>query len=256
MKSIYIKQAFFAVILLLSTSLVYADRNDDDFVKANAKYSEGAWEEALEYYGNIEKRGFESFELFYNKGNVYYKLERLPEAILYYEKAKRLHPKNEDVEHNLSLCYSLIKDKHQEIPEVFFERWWNNVSDSLSADGWAKLSLVTFILMLVFAGIYLIADKYSLRKFSFWFAIALLVVNLHTFGFAYQEYKQYNNHNFGIIFSPSVTIKSSPDQNSTDIFVLHEGTKVKIMEELPEWKKIKIPDGTTGWIRKDKLEII
>ena len=74
--------------------------------------------------------------------------------------------------------------------------------------------------------------------------------------FTIKIYYKENAKREAIIFAPSVYIKSSPDNNATDLFILHEGTKIILMDHLNDWYEVKIQNGNVGWIQKNTFEVI
>ncbi len=247
-------KSFLFLITLLFTMILQVNASVYD--EANKLYAESNYDLALEKYMTIIQSGQESTDLYYNIGNTYFKLSDLPAAILYYEKALKLDPSNTDAVHNLELTNTMIKDKFEEIPSLFFEKWWNNLSDTMSSDQWTTLFLFLLVLTVALFVVYFISRQVRVKRFTFWSAIVALVLMLHSLGFAYQEYKQYVDQRAAIVFSPSVTVKASPSATSTSIFVIHEGAKVKLLENLNGWYKIKIPDGETGWLKKETVKEI
>ena len=189
-------------------------------------------------------------------GNAYFKLNNIPQAILFYERAYLLKPDDEDINYNLQIARTLIVDRFQEIPELFFVKWYNFVSLFLSSNLWAKISITTFILSLLFLSLYIYSSKYSQKVLGFWLAVALFVLSIGSFVFsARNKYLVYDSHK-AIITTPVISGKSSPDSSGTDLFVLHEGTKVSIEDELGEWLEIRLSDGNKGWVPLNSLNII
>jgi tetratricopeptide (TPR) repeat protein len=224
--------------------------------KANKAYSDGLYAEASDLYKKVASAGYESPELFYNLGNTCYKLNDYPGAILWYERAKRLDPGNEDITFNLSVANSKIADKIEPVPEMFYRRWYFSLVNRFPADSWAWISVILFLTTLASASLYLITRRLFLRKTGFWAAAAVLILFLCTLGFALSAADQSRNVREAVIFTPSVTVKSSPDEKSVDLFVLHEGTKVRIMDQIGTWYEIKIANGSVGWLPDGFMEQI
>jgi tetratricopeptide (TPR) repeat protein len=248
------------LIILTSFSLLtialFALDNRQTISQANKAYTDGLYNNALDLYKQVLKEGYESADLYYNIGNVYYKMNDFTSAILYYEKAKKLNPGNEDIEYNLKVANSKIADKIEPLPELFYRRWYISLTRLFSSDTWAKAGIIAFILTLVFAALYVISRILTIRKVGFWLAAISLFMSLFCFHFAYQNYRRAKDQTEAIIFSPTVTIKSSPDEKSIDLFVLHEGTKVWLIDQIGGWFEIKISNGSVGWLPSASVERI
>lgn len=222
----------------------------------NDAYREGFFSDALEHYLAVYEAGFTSATLCYNIGNAYFKLNRIPESILFYERALILSPSDEDIQHNLELAQTRIIDKIASVPQLFFIRWWNQVRNAFGADGWANLSLILLSSFFIFLLIYLLSRKPLIKRLAFWPALISLLLFAHALAFAWQKSQVMQNRPYAIVFQPTVTAKSSPDAGSVDLFVIHEGTKVNIGDQIGDWVEIKIASGKRGWMQEKALERI
>jgi tetratricopeptide (TPR) repeat protein len=241
---------------MLSSAVAFAQEASLQFEQANQLYRSGEIQKSAEMYEAIVKNGYESPSLYYNLGNAYFKLENIPSAILNYERAKRLAPHDEDISYNLKLANLRVIDKIEPIPQLFFTEWWNALIHLFTVDGWSKLMIISLWCMAAaFAGM-LLASRLSFRKISL-LAIALSVILIViSFVSIRQEYQQMFHQQGAIIFSASVSVKSAPDEQSTDLFVLHEGVKVELLDNVGNWVKIRLPDGKVGWLAVDTMKII
>jgi len=237
------------LIFLFTGFLAYADNNQILIEEAGKLYTEGSYDRAIEMYEKVLENGFESAELYYNLGNAHFKMNDLAPAILYYEKASKLNPSDEDIQFNLAVANSRIVDKIETVPDLFYERWWNSLIFTFSVDGWAIISLVTFVLLLVVTLLFFMVDVVIIKKLAFWTGIALIVISVSSFALANQKYNSFKKDHEAIVFTPTVTVKSSPAENSIDLFVIHEGTKVEITDNIGEWTEIRIANGTVGWLK-------
>jgi hypothetical protein len=96
-----------------------------------------------------------------------------------------------------------------------------------------------------------------MRKISFSFSAFFLLLSILSFIFATTQMGNIRNRDTAIIMSPSVTVKSTPSGAGTDLFIIHEGRKVKILDSsMKEWVEIRLEDGNTGWIPVNAMEII
>jgi len=245
----------FAFCLLISSASATEDI-DTLFYKANDEYSKELYTNAIEHYQQIADQGFESVELYFNLGNAYFKSENIPSAILYFEKAKKLRPTDEDINFNLNVANTMIVDKIEPVPVLFFWNWWRSVYNLFNADTWARISVYGFILFFILLAFYLLSKQIIIRKTAFFIGLVVLFFTLFTFTIAYQKYKILKYQKEAIVFTPTITVKSSPNQNSVDLFVIHEGSKVKIVEQVGGWYEIKIANGSVGWLPASSLKSI
>ena len=223
------------------------------FDKANQAYAQELYAEAAEQYEQIIAVGYESAELYFNLGNAYFKLNEIPSAILYFEKAKKLKPNDADIDFNLNVANTKIVDKIEPVPELFLWQWWRSIYNLFSADAWAKISVSGIILFFILFGFYLFSKLLTIRKAAFYSCIVVLFFTLFTLVVANQKYNLLTGQQEAIVFTPTITIKSSPNPNSVDLFVLHEGSKVSIIEQVGEWSEIKIANGSVGWLPTSSL---
>lgn len=227
---------------------VKAQNPDELFIKANELYNQNAYDSAVIVYESIVNKGYSSPELYYNLGNTYYKMRNYPKAIYYYEKSLKLDPNNEDTKHNIEIAKAFISDKIEPVPEIFIKTWWNNFSNLFTLKTWSIISLIVTGFLLLSLFLYLTARTRILKKSMFFFCITLILLTIITFSITTKKYNYLRSNNEGIIVSPTITVKSSPSSSSVDLFVLHEGSKVKILDKTGEWEKIKIANGSVGWL--------
>ncbi len=218
------------------------------FNQANAAYNAASFDSALMLYNRIVDAGFESSSLYFNLGDTYYKMHEIPMAILCYEKSLKLDPSNEDARVNLEIANAGIVDKIEAVPQSFIARGWNNLKTCFSGDQWAVLSVVAFALLLLCLFLFLRASKMGWRKTGFFVGLLLFIVFALSVVFSAQLKHESLADDHAIIMTPTVTVKSSPNEASVDLFVLHEGTKVTLMDQTDGWNKIKIANGSIGWL--------
>ncbi|MCU0407522.1 MAG: tetratricopeptide repeat protein [Bacteroidales bacterium] len=226
------------------------------FNQGVAYFNSGDYEQSLELWTGIFNSGSRSANLCYNIGNAYFKLNRIPEAILYFERAYLLDPSDEDINYNLQIARTMTVDRFQEIPELFFVRWYNFLSLSLSANAWAVFSLVTFGSLLAFLAIYMFSSAYRLKVASFWIGIAMLILSLSSVALSLRNRSLVYDSRAAIVMTPVLNGKSSPDENGTDLFVLHEGTRVSIEDKVGDWFEIRLSDGNKGWVPSNTVTAI
>lgn len=228
-------------------------QNNMLFDKANQFYQDAIYDSALVQYKKIVDNGFVSSDLYYNIGNTYYKLNRFPEAILYYEKAKKLNANDDDIRHNLDMTNSLIVDKIEAVPQLFFKQWWAWFYGLFRADTWAWLSVFLLAATLSLAYVFFASENITVRKTTFFAGLAGMILTIIAFGLASQKYYYTQKINEAIVFTPTITAKSAPSANSVDLFVIHEGTKVLLLDETSGWTKIRLANGSIGWLQSDAL---
>ena len=254
LKNLKIPVLLFLLLLPVKTSA--QDSPDERFASGTSYFSAGDYSKALEEWTGLYSAGYRSAELEYNIGNAYFKLNNTPGAILFFERANLRKPADEDINYNLQIARTLVVDRLDEIPELFFVKWYNFLSLLLSSNSWAGISLTTFVLCLVFLSVYFYTSKYKLKVAGFWLAVTLLVISLASLAFTLRNKNLLYESNKAIIFSPVVNGKSSPDDSGTDLFVIHEGLKVTVEDEVGDWREIRLPDGNKGWVPANSLEII
>lgn len=226
---------------------------EDEFAKANAYYNDSKYDSALIIYNRILDEGFNSSQLYYNMGNTYFKMRNIPMAILYYEKSLKIDPRNEDAKKNIEIANALITDKIEPLPVFFMTRWWRNTGNILSADGWTVFSIIVFVVLLLALFLYFTARTKTVKKSMFFTTIIAVVLFITSTIFAANKSKYIRTLDEAIIIKPTITVKSSPSSSGVDLFVLHEGTKVEIEESEESWSKIKVADGSVGWLTEDAL---
>jgi tetratricopeptide (TPR) repeat protein len=249
-------RALMLVVLLGLSSNTFANPYNEVIKQANIEYSSGFYDHALELYLSVVEQGFESAELYYNIGNTFYKLNRIPEAILYYERALKLAPRDENIRFNLELARTHTIDKIESIHELFYERWFRSLLTIHHADGWGRLSIAFIFLAMTLAVVFLLTIRRWLRVISFYLGLVFIILSLVTLSFAFAQHYQRTEKTEAIIFEPSVTVKSSPSDSSIDLFVIHEGTKISITDQVGEWMEVRIASGSMGWLRADTVERI
>ena len=249
------KKAFLLIFMLISNLMLHAD-GQADYEKANKAYMAGFYENSITIYEDILARGDAAPELYYNLGNAYFKNDEISKAILNYERALKLKPGNEDFRHNLQIANNKRIDKMDALPELFYLKWWNSLKQELSANQWTRLSLISFTLIFIFAAVFLLSRKVFFKRILFYTGILILLINILSGILAWQTYNESVEKNTAIVFAPALPVKSSPEESSIDLFVIHEGLKVQIIDKIGDWNEIKIENGSKGWVKSETLERI
>ena len=224
--------------------------------QADSLYAAEHYQEAAKQYEALLKQGVSS-DLYYNLGNCYYRMDDMTRAVLNYERAQLLSPGDRDVRINLQMARSKTIDKIVPESEMFFVTWYHSLVNLMSVDGWARMSLVSLIVAIILALAYLFSDLIWLRKVGFFTGLLFLVVFVLSNLFAYQQKQALVFRSGAIIIRSAVNVKSTPAHNGTDLFILHEGTKVTITDNtMKEWREIRVADGKEGWLPTKDLEVI
>ena len=242
------------ILALLITSAVFAQA--DLLQKGNELYTKDKFKEAIDVYNQILMTNLESPEVYFNLGNAYYKTKNYPQSLLNYERAQLISPDDEDIAFNLQIANQHVVDAIQELPGIFIVRWWNSLVNSQTTDTWALISIISFLFFLTFLGLYFFARLGNIRRTAFWTAFILISISMFSWSFAAQQKSRLVNHNFAIVMQPTVTVKSSPSEKGTNLFVVHEGLKVKITDKLGDWVEVKLADGNKGWLMTESIERI
>ncbi|HET8753500.1 MAG TPA: tetratricopeptide repeat protein [Salinimicrobium sp.] len=224
------------------------------FEQGNAAYAEGDYAEAVEKYNQILETGKTAAAVHYNLGNAHYKLNHIAPSIYHFEKALQLDPKDDDIRNNLAFAENMTIDAIEENPKIGFEKWKSSILNIFSASGWAWMGIIC---MLLFVGLfiaYYFSGKPS-QKRLFWILggiFLLLSITSVFLGFSQKEIQE--NSSFAIVFAEVAEIKSEPNERGSEVFVLHEGAKVRVLEDFQEWTKIEIANGNQGWISESAIK--
>ena len=220
-------------------------------------YAAGDWSAARESWTAILDSGEESAALLTNIGSACFKEGDLAHAILYYEKALKLDPSYPDAKYNLEFAQTFRKDRVESVPEFFVAGWIRALRCSLSGNAWAAIFIVLFAVALGLLLLFLLGRSAAARKTGFFTGLAALLLALLCLGFSLRLRSDYSAKSSAIVVSPVVVVRSAPDSNSgTDLFILHEGTKVKVLDSMGLWENIELADGRQGWIVAKEIEII
>ena len=245
-----ISTMFFIVIC----SVVVASQVEDILQKGNTYYREGAYDKAIEEYKKLVDEGYVGTSLFYNLGNANYRIGKIGYAILYYEKALELSPSDEDVKHNLDFAHLSTVDRIQPLPRFFLFDWWEALLGLFSDNGWAYVVFVFYLLVILLAGAYSYSKTVKEQKIFFFSSIAGVFLLAFSISLLVIKVKREATLKSGVIVEQAVTVKFSPDSQSTDAFMIHEGLKVNLEDQLDNWIKIRLADGKVGWVLEENVE--
>lgn len=247
------KHNYISLIAFFIITLGYT-QNSELFDKATEFYNQGEYSKAIENYEQIIDNGEHSAELYFNLGNCHYKLNHIGPSIYYYEKALLLKPNDAEISNNLKYAQNMRLDAVEEMPRPVLARIYDGVVNIFSSDQWAYLAVALIMVFVLCYLAYYFLRIASQKRFAFITSILALVLGFTSVVMAYLHYQDSKNDNPAIVYSKEVKITSEPNTNSEAVFILHEGTKVNIMEGLNGWRKIRIADGQTGWTKIENIK--
>lgn len=219
-------------------------------------YMSKQYEKSIASFQSLVNEGYQSHSLYYNLACAYFKMEDYAHAMLWFERAKRLNPSDDDTEFNIQVTKYKLKDKIEALPELFFITWWKSFLNIFSEKQWSVITIILFFVFFILLAIFLITPVFWLRKTSFYVGIFTISAFIISFLAAYSQTKIMNNKHEAIIMSKKMEIKSSPDAASKVLFVVHDGVKVNIQDKIGEWVEIKLPNGDKGWVLMSELEVV
>ena len=224
--------------------------------EADSAYAQEHYQKAAQLYEEVLTQGVNA-DLYYNLGNAYYRQDNFTKAILNYERALLLSPGDRDIRFNLQMARSKTVDKITPESEMFFVTWYLSLVNMMGVDAWAQVALVSLLAAIFLALAYLFADRIWLRKAGFFGGLVFVLLFLAGNLFAWHQKRIRLNHKGAIVVSSAVSVKSTPAKNGTDLFLLHEGTKVTITDAtMKSWRGIRMADGKEGWLEATQIEEI
>lgn len=251
------KQYIFLLVLLgLATCATMAQQAEQTALNGDEMYRQGDYAGAIQSYNEAIAQGRTSANLYYNLGNAYYRIDDMPHAILNYERAIRLKPSMNDAKENLALAQSKTVDRIEQLPKLFVVRIYDNLCTHITPPAWRTIWLVLLALLTTAVTGIFVCRSLKMRRRCFGASIVALLLLLVTTVLLVSSTRRFNGHAGAIVMQQSLTVKSSPENQSADKLILHEGTHVHIDETWTDWCKITIADGTSGWCKADAIERI
>ena len=252
-----------ALMLIFMLALPFAsgaqqkDYMDSLWNAANAAYAEGRWADAVADYTIISDAGLESASLYCNVGNAYFKDGNIPMAIVCYERSLKLDPSYEDARFNLDLLNAGLQDRIDPVPELILKTWFRKFCYVADSDAWTIIFIVSFAVFCGLVLLFLLGRTIAARRSGFFAGIAVLLFAIMALSFAVWQKNDYMRADEAVVMRPVTSVKSSPSgEASKDLFILHEGTKVKLIDQLGTWSNVELADGRQGWMKTDDLEVI
>lgn len=244
----------FIYILLFLISAVGFGQNERAFEEANELYNQGDFEDAIAKYESILDAEEYSAALYFNLANAHYKLNHIAPSIYYYEKALKLSPHDKEIHNNIAFARNMTIDAIDQTPEIGFAKFSKNITNFLTFENWAKLSVILMVLFVVFYLLYYFSYSSTKKRLAFISAMTFLIICGVAVALAFHNYHLVQKDQPAIVFAKETQVKSEPNLRSQESFKLHEGTKVQILDTVNNWKKIKLADGKTGWIPTEDIK--
>ncbi len=249
------KKLFYLIVFTLSFTM-YAQTSNELFAKANSFYNKGNYTEAIELYEKIESSNEVSSELYYNLGNSYYKLNKVGPSIYNYEKALKLDPSNIDASNNLIFAKRLSLDRVEDLPKSALQKFNQNYISKIGYNQWAVITVIlAFISSILFLLYYFTAVSYK-KRIYFSTSIITLFLLIICLSISFHQFNKSQNTIEAIVYNSEVSIKNEPTNDANESFILHEGTKVFVLDGVDDWKKIRLSDGKIGWLKKKDIKIV
>lgn len=247
------KKLFFLLIIFVISPLFA--QNEVLFEEGNTAYNEGDYATAINKYEQILENGETSSELYYNLANAHYKGNNIAPSIYYYEKALQLNPNDNDIANNLAIAQNMVVDDVEGTQETGAFRLWNEAVSSLGYNEWAWTAITFAIFFAILFLLYYLSTKSGLKRTFFTLSMLSLLATLITLTFAFQQKEQFSNNEYAIIFSGQAPVFAEPTLRGDEIFVLHEGTKIEVLETYQNWIKFELANGLQGWMDKDDVKM-
>lgn len=257
-RNIQSKSALYQILILaIFTSVkVFAQTPEQLFETGNSQYAQNNYEAAIQNYEKVLDAGYASAAVYFNLANANYKLNRIAPSIYNYEKALALKPNDKEIKNNLQFAQNMTIDAITPLPQNVFKKWYNQILGVFTIDGWASLTVAFSLLFTLCFLIYYFTTRVGGKRAFFTLSFITLGLGILSLVFTFQAKSNAKNREFGVVFSSEAEIKNEPNMGSEQTFILHEGTKVRILEEQGDWQMIRLADGKEGWIPKNSLKII
>jgi len=246
---------FFSLLLFTNLIVFSSESPDSIFFESNELYKLEEFQGALDGYLSLVNKEFDNTVLYYNIANCYYKLDKLGYARLYYEKAKLYNPKDKDVNYNLYILQSKLIDDVGVVPEFFLKKWISQINVIFFSFGWSILTLL-FLYSSVFLFLFFLFTKTTQNK-TFFLKILFVTIPFFLISVSFFVYNVSDKKNtYGVLTSSNTYVKVSPSDMSENHFILHEGVKFQLVDNIGEWTRIILSDGKDGWLLNKDFSII
>jgi len=243
-------------LFLFISSVAFTQDSDKLFSEANLLYKDGKYTEAITLYEKIEKNNLVSSELYYNLANSYYKLNKVGPSIYNYEKAIQIDPSNKDAKNNLIFAKRLSLDRIEEVPKTFLQKFNKNYISNLTYEGWAITCIILSFLGSALLLLYFFTVSSTQKRIFFSTSIVSFILLLVSLTITFNQYHKKTNTLEAIIYATEVSVKNEPTKNADEAFIIHEGTKVLVLDDVDDWNKIQLLDGKIGWLKKNQINLL
>jgi tetratricopeptide (TPR) repeat protein len=223
-------------------------QNNALFEKANKAYNDGNYPEAIKRYEDILKNGEESAELYFNLANAHYKLNHIAPSIYNYEKALLLDPTDQIIKNNLEFANNMVIDDITVLPKSGLSNFFNNAISIFGTNGWAWIAILGLSIFTILFLLYYFSIASKWKRTFFTSAITALIISFISLVFAFHLNNVAQNNNFAIIFAEEVPVRNEPNLRGNELFLLHEGTKVQVLNTFQDWIHLELANGYTGWM--------
>lgn len=242
------KKLFYLLILVSGSLFAQSEKL---FEEANAAYAEGDYEEAIEKYNEILSNGETAAAVHFNLGNAHYKLNNIAPSIYHYEKALQIAPNDEDVRNNLEFAQNMAVDAIDEAPQSQFSNWIRSGYTLFSTTGWGWIGIAFMLLFVCLFLAYFYSRRPLMKRILFISGVVFLLLAIASVFVGYSRQEMIENEDYGIVFSEEAGVRAEPNLRSDEIFYLHEGAKVEILEDFQEWSRIRLANGNQGWMQSE-----
>lgn len=246
------KKIIFIFIFIFNAS--FAQNNEELFETANDLYKNGKYVEAINSYEQLIEENLISSEVYFNLGNSYYKLNKVAASIFNYEKSLQLNPANEDARNNLIFANRLTLDRIDTLPDSFFQNISNVYFKQLSINNWGIIAIIFSVLIAGFFLLFYYSYTPIKKRMFFVLGCISIILLISSLLIGFQEYNEFKNTKEAIVFAEQVSVQNEPTDSGIESFVLHEGTKMFVLDNVDVWTKIKLTDGKTGWMLTKNLK--
>ena len=243
------------LLTLVIPTMLLGSSVEQLFTKGNDAYTNKKYADAINLYEQVIDSGYVSAELYYNLGSAYYKMDNISYAILNFERADKLSD-DEDIDHNLAVARLKTIDKVTPVEQIFLVEWLDSIRGNQNSAGWSYWTILFMWIVFAFFALLIFSRRTSIKKISFIGIVTSLMLFSVSFYFAYSTNEREYVKQFAILTAPSAYVKSSPDDKSQDLFILHEGVKMEVLDRVGDWNKVRLDNGEIGWIDKSSFRPI
>tara|TARA_B100001093_G_C26703244_1_gene960035 strand:- start:342 stop:1112 length:771 start_codon:yes stop_codon:yes gene_type:complete len=240
-------------VFFFNVFIVLGENQGATFKNANSAYNAGQFEKAVMLYKEILESGLHSAELYFNLANSYYRLNQVGESIFYFEKAKQLKPLDADINVNRAFAQNMAIDAVEVLPKSQITQLTKKTIDLFTQDGWGYFIVLVTWLLTLFWGLYLWNKVPFFKRTFFTSTIVLVLILIGSLSTAIIKSSNTADTTYGIFFNEKIEVWAEPNSRAEVLFLLHEGTKVQMLDQLQEWQKIRIANGSEGWVKDGKL---